>query len=42
MTMYDIHPPENYSVTDKRLDEEGMARLKTKMKKVGDTIKSDG
>ena len=29
-------------VTDKRLDEEAMARLKAKMQKVGDTIMSDG
>ena len=28
--------------TDKRLDEENMARLKPKMQKVGDTIMSDG
>jgi hypothetical protein len=28
--------------TDKRLDEEGMVRLKTKMQKVGDTIMTDG
>ena len=28
--------------TDKRLDEENMARLKAKMKKIGDTIMSDG
>jgi hypothetical protein len=29
-------------VTDKRLDEENMARLKSKMQKVGGTIMSDG
>jgi hypothetical protein len=29
-------------VTDKRLDEEGMARLKPRMKKVGGTLMSDG
>ena len=28
--------------TDKRLDEEGMARLKPRMKKVGGTLMSDG
>ena len=28
--------------TDKRLDEENMARLKAKMKKIGGTIMSDG
>ena len=29
-------------VTDKRMDEENMARLKPKMQKVGGTIMSDG
>ena len=29
-------------VTDKRLDEEGMSRLKPRMKKVGGTLMSDG
>jgi hypothetical protein len=28
--------------TDKRLDEEGMFRLKSRMKKVGGTLMSDG
>ncbi len=28
--------------TDKRLDEENMTRLKAKMKKIRDTIMSDG
>jgi hypothetical protein len=28
--------------TDKRLDEEGMSRLKPRMKKIGGTLMSDG
>jgi hypothetical protein len=32
----------NIPETDKRLDEEGMSRLKPRMKKVGGTLMSDG
>ncbi len=41
------HGPNRFSrkiipTTDKRLDEEGMSRLKSRMKKVGGTLMSDG